>query len=356
VNPSRAELRKALLIIITYNSYDSLPDVVSSIREFEGDHPGNHVVVVENSSDSSVCDFIESNVKSERILIEVASRNEGFSHGVNLGYKLARDLWGDFDFVVLLNPDVISAGGVVCELVSRAAKHSGTNVGVWGVVLRDLHGDIDRGCARRVWNRRRFFALLLGYLDFVRVLRTAPQRLTEYEIQNDQSELAMVSGGLMCISADILEDGLDTLLPMYLEDQEICLRSRARGFGVHLFPDLELVHVGGASRKSITNHERALRLMELVEAPVQCMVRLQGYGLLSLRLTVLLGGISRLVAAPLSAVLKILFRVANFRGEVIWMWEQQRLAVWFVLWAIKGGPHSAGVTLAEYFQEYAAVE
>ncbi len=356
INAPRADVRAALLIIVTYNSHDSLPDLVSSIEKFVGDHRGNRAIVVENSEDPRVKDSIEARIKSDSVYVEVVPRNEGFSHGVNLGYKLAQDLWGDFEFIVLLNPDVLSAGHVVSELVNRAVDQRDANVGVWGAVLRDQDGAIDRGCARRVWNRRRFFSHLVGYHDLVTALRTTPRSLNEYEIAHDQSELAMVSGGLMCIAADVLADGMDTLLPMYLEDQEVCLRSLSKGLPVRLHADLELVHVGGASRKSVTDHEHALRIMELVEAPVQCMYRLQGYGLLSLRLTVLAGGAARLVAAPLLATARILFRHADFRDEVDWMTNQQRLALWFMRWAVKGRLHREEVSLKEYFQEYANVE
>ena len=344
--------RRALLVVVTYNSFDDLPDVVASIQRFIADHPSNHVIVVENSADSRVRDYVESTVPSARVLVEVATRNDGFSHGVNLGSSIAQGRWGEFDFVVLLNPDVKAAGGVVSELVNRAARHPRGDVGVWGAVLRDEARNIDRGCARRVWNRRRFFSHLTGYHDLVGALRTAPRSLSEHEIQHDQRELAMVSGGLMCISADVFGDGMDTLLPMYLEDQEICLRSLANGYSVRLHPDLELLHVGGVSRKSVTSHERALRIMELVEAPAQCMLRLQGYDQASLRATVFLGGLARFVAAPLAAAFKTATRRGSLRNELRWMIDQQRLATWFIQWSVTGTLHRDDVSLAQYLQEY----
>lgn len=272
---------------------------------------------------------------------------------MNLGYQSALNLWGGgFDFVVLLNPDVISAGPTVCELVNRAAGHP-SEVGVWGAVLTDPAGKLDRGCARRVWNLRRLFSHLVGYDNLVKVLRTAPRNLSEYEIQGNQSELAMVSGALMCIDSGLFGAGLNTLLPMYLEDQEICMRSLAEGHLIMLYPpDLVAVHAGGVSRKSLTDHDRALRIMELVEAPpVQCMARLQGYSALSLRLTVFLGGISRIVAAFfLAASFKVFLLRRGGSNQVAWMLEQQRLGgLWFALWAIKGAIHDEEVSLSDYF-------
>ncbi len=162
----------------------------------------------------------------------------------------------------------------------------------------------------------------------------------------------MVSGALMCIDSGLFGAGLNTLLPMYLEDQEICMRSLAEGHLIMLYPpDLVAVHAGGVSRKSLTDHDRALRIMELVEAPpVQCMARLQGYSALSLRLTVFLGGISRIVAAFfLAASFKVFLLRRGGSNQVAWMLEQQRLGLWFALWAIKGAIHDEEVSLSDYF-------
>ncbi|MFS0900891.1 glycosyltransferase [Mycolicibacterium litorale] len=341
------------MIVVTYNSYEALEDIKASVSKFASDHPGNHAIVIENSQDHRIAESIGSEASSDRVHAEVAAHNEGFSHGVNLGYRLAVKRWGTFDYIVLLNPDVVSAGPVLCELVNRAASEAAQGVGISGPVLRDQLGHVDRGGARRMWNRRRFFCHLAGVPEFTVILGTAPRSLTDHEIATDQSQLAMISGGSMCITADVFGDGLNTLLPMYFEDQELCIRSRAKGFSVRLHADLELVHVGGVSRKSVTTHEQALRIMELVESPVICMHQLQGYRLPPLRAIVLLGGISRMAAAPLAALLKIGLRRADVREQVTWLSSQYRLASWYIRWAIKGKLHRKQVSLAEYFREYA---
>lgn len=345
-------LRKALLVIVTYNSFELLPNVVGAVRAFIDDHPGNHAIVVENSADPRVPEFVESALGSDRVAVHVAVRNEGFSPAVNLGYRMAKDLWGSFDYIVLMNPDVIAAGRVLCNLVRRASPGVDGRGGIWGAVLRDENGHIDRGCARRVWNRRRLFSHVLGYPELVRALRTTPRSLSENEINSDQSELAMVSGGLMCISADVFDHGLDTHLPMYLEDQEICMRTIIAGRPVRLHPDLELLHVGGVSRKSTTANERALRIMELVESPALCMTRFQGYSFRSLRLTILLGGICRFVAASAAGVVKMALGREHLNDRSRWSVEQRRLARWIIVWSVRGPFHTKQVTLEQYLKKY----
>ena len=73
VDPDAPE-RRALMIVVTYNSFDDLPDVVASIRRFVADHPRNHVIVVENSADSRVRDYVESSEPSARVGFLVIAR------------------------------------------------------------------------------------------------------------------------------------------------------------------------------------------------------------------------------------------------------------------------------------------
>lgn len=344
----------ALTIVVTYNSYAALPDLIDSIRRFHDDHAGNHAVVVENSGDPRVEEFVRSHIASDRVFVVTAPSNGGFSHGVNLGYQAARQRWGQFEFIVLLNPDVLSAGETISKLVNRARRDRDADVGVWGVVLRDEHGRIDRGCARRVWNARRLFADLAGRPALTKVLGTPTRTLGEREIANDHQGLAIVSGALACIRSDVFGDGLDTLLPMYLEDQEICLRSARMGLAVRLYADLHAVHLGGVSRKSVTHYEHALRIMELVESPVQCMRRFHGYSVAWLRVTVLIGGVARLLVTPPVAIATVALGRSGVRDQFGWAADQWRIATWFMSWAISGKCHDEEVALAEYFDEYLA--
>ena len=344
--------RKALLIIVTYNSYDLLPEISGSIRSFETDNPGNFAVVIENSGDHRVAEYIDANTGSDRILVQVSRTNDGFSHAVNAAYSLAQERWGSFDFVVLLNPDVLSAGRTISELVNRAWHSSAAEYGIWSAPLRNERGEFDKGCARREWNLRRLFSDLLGYPPLAKLLLTPSRHLSQREIENDQSELAMVSGALMCIRSEVFADGLDTHLPMYLEDQEICLRNLKNGFKIRLYPDLETIHIGGVSRKSSPNVQRALKIMENVEASVQCMCRVQGYSLTRVRPVVFCGGLARLALAPIVAGFEMLFRKRNISDELGWLTDQLKLGYWSAWWAVRGKFHEHEISLSEYFREY----
>lgn len=341
-----------MLIVVTYNSRDLLPEIVASIRHFRNESLGNFAVVIENSGDQRIAEYIQLNLEADRVLVSVSPTNDGFSHGVNTAYALARDRWGRFDFVVLLNPDVISAGRAVSELVHRATLDSEGEYGIWSAPLRNERGEFDKGCARREWNLRRLFSDVLGYPPLAKLLLTRSRQLSQREIENDQTGLVLVSGALMCIRAQVFGAGLDTHLPMYLEDQEVCLRNLKYGFNVRLYPDLEAIHIGGVSRKSNPAVERALKIMENIEAPVQCMCRFQGYSLKSARLAVFFGGLARLAAAPIVAGVAVLLRNGSLGDRSLWLVDQVKHGYWSAWWAVRGKYHQQEISLSEYLREY----
>ena len=96
--------------------------------------------------------------------------------------------------------------------------------------------------------------------------------------------------------------GLDTRLPMYLEDQEICHRARTLGYRVVVCRTVQARHVGGASRKSHTGMARQLRMMELAAAPCMSLMDETGHRLRQLRVLVVAAGLVRVGVAAATAV------------------------------------------------------
>jgi len=142
----------------------------------------------------------------------------------------------------------------------------------------------------------------------------------------------MTSGAFMVIRADVFGAGLDDALPMYLEDQEVCIRARQMHQQVLVNTDVTIVHRGAESRLSAVAGQRDLRLMELAAAPVAAL-QLSGSGsLTSARFAIASGAIVRLVAATLAYLLAMLSRRRRD-----WARSQIQLARWLLDWA--ANPH-----------------
>jgi len=194
-----------------------------------------------------------------------ALSNVGFAQAVNLGARVLRHEFGSPSAVLLLNPDLESANGL--RDLARALTLDDT-VGVAGALLVDDDGALDRGCMRRLWTRRTLFAEAVGVPALAPLLAGRSRNLTVRAHESFQLT-DMVSGAFMLVRQEVFGHGLDTTLPMYLEDQEICMRAANTGLKVGVVPTARAVHSGGVSRRSLGSGRAqvVLRILELVEAP-----------------------------------------------------------------------------------------
>jgi hypothetical protein len=92
--------------------------------------------------------------------------------------------------------------------------------------------------------------------------------------------------------------------------------------------------------------------MDNVEAPAQYMARLQEYRIGQIRPTVFLGGMSRLVLAPVVGVARAVLGNSSLREEGSWISDQVKLGYWCMLWAVSGRFHYEQISLENYFTEY----
>jgi N-acetylglucosaminyl-diphospho-decaprenol L-rhamnosyltransferase len=325
VNPTLS----TLVVVITYRSGAAVVDLAATISGWLIGGSDRAAVFLDNSDDHECVATARAAVDpsvSDRFLAEVAPCNLGFSFGVNHAVELGRARWGEPQVVLLHNPDVATSAQVLDRVVALTDE---PGIGVAAPTLLAPDGTVDRGSARRVWNKRRLFATLVGLPALPGLLGT-PRRSISVDGAGVH-DVDFTSGAYMAIRKEVFGKGLDTRLPMYLEDQEICHRSHALGYRVVVSGDLSAEHVGGVSRKSNTAQRRELRLMELVVAPCLSLMDTSGVGERPLKLLVAAGGLVRgALAVPAS--------FGQRRERATWLRDQLTLSAWFVRWAVTPGP------------------
>lgn len=319
-----------LVVLVTYKSRDVVQPLLGSIRDWLAQTPEGRLAVIDNSGCQQtiavVREFTARN--ADHVHASVSTANLGFSPAVNLAVDEARQLWGRIQCVVLVNPDARIDATTLAELPEVLANPS---IGIVAPLLLDTGGSrVDRGSARRYWNRRRLFAEVAGAPRIARFLGTAPRQIAIPD-QVVPVDVDITSGALMAIRGELFGAGLDTRLPMYLEDQEICHRARTRGLRVVVMPDLRATHVGGDSRRKNPEAARQLRMMELAAAPAASLVDTGRRPFEQLRVVVALAAGARAGAAVLA-----LLSAGTFSARTRnWSLAQLRLSRWFLLWAFR---------------------
>ncbi|QFG69724.1 glycosyltransferase [Ornithinimicrobium pratense] len=322
--PESATRVRVLVVVVTYNSASLIRDLSAALEEWLERDPGFRLAVIENSHSQETVDVVREATQesSDKVMITLAARNLGFAPAVNAAVSAAEHQWGTADVIVLLNPDVSTSGSAL----SAVAEHlQDRTIGISAPMLVDVNGRPDRGVARRYWNRRRLFAEVLGAPSLALGLGTAPRHIS---LHRTPADVDITSGAFMAIRREVFGVGLDTRLPMYLEDQEICHRAHQLGYRVVVLPGVIAQHVGAHSRKTNAPMQRQLRMMELAKAPALSLMDVGGTSAAGVRAIVASAGTARFTVALTAAIASVVTR-----RHREWARSQMRLGTWFVAWA-----------------------
>jgi GT2 family glycosyltransferase len=211
------------IIVLTWNGRERLPISLRPLATLEGDH---EVLVVDNGSTDGSAD--EARRLMPRAHVLENGRNLGFAEGNNRGIAYA--LQRGATHVALVNDDMALDPGWLAALLADERAHP--EAGILGGrvlfldrpdVINSTGIEVDR-CLR---SRDR---------DFDRPLAQAPTRAA--------GSVLAVTGGAMLIARRVLEGvgSFDGSLFAYCEDYDLCLRARARGFGVRYVPGAVSYH------------------------------------------------------------------------------------------------------------------
>ncbi|HEV2776015.1 MAG TPA: glycosyltransferase [Solirubrobacteraceae bacterium] len=198
-----------------------------------------------------VCDNDGDFPQREGTTVIRPSANIGFGAGVNAA---AREAAGEY--LLIANPDTDLGASAAGALIAR--MQSEPALGVLGprLVYPDGRPQINGG---------RFSGVLA---EASRTLRLgAHLRRTRGRLRRDVAPSALrlvnrdwISGAVMVLRADAFRavGGFDTGYWMYFEDEDLCRRLRARGFGVAVDAGVTVTHrVGGSGSTADPYRSRA---------------------------------------------------------------------------------------------------
>lgn len=253
-----------LIVVVAFNVTDLIRAQSETLRDWLVADDSACLIVLDNSASADTIQVVRDVTAdvSARVIAEVSDHNAGFSPAVNDAVARAEVAWGELESIMLLNPDVTTDAATIAAVF---AGLDDPRVGISAPLLVDETGAADRGSLRRSWNRRRLFAEVVGAPGLARLLGSPARSIRASRA--GRIDVDFTSGAFMAIRRAVLGEGLDTRLPMYLEDQEICHRAGRAGLAVRVDTRLRALHTGGHSRKSHTAMARQLRQMELATAP-----------------------------------------------------------------------------------------
>lgn len=218
------------VIIISFNTRklteECLASVIKSLKETKLTY---EIIVVDNVSEDGTREMLKKKFPSVKTILN--SENVGFGKGNNQGIRTAKG-----EYVLLLNSDTVVLNNAIGKLVSYAKQHPNAFI---GPKLLNPDRSPQSSCGP-FFSLPVVFASLFLKGDFIGLTRWSPNRARKVD---------WVSGA--CILAPkklFMQDLLfDENIFMYMEEIDLLMRARKKGYPTYFYPRSLIVHLGAAS-------------------------------------------------------------------------------------------------------------
>jgi len=239
--PASSTAVDVLVVIVTYNSYDIVADLLKTLPDAL-DGITWSVAVADNDSHDATVDVVRM-MAPGAILVEMG-RNAGYAAGINAAIMAGPPSHS----VLILNPDTRLDPGSIAPMFARLRD---PGVGIVVPRLLDANRQLVRTLRREPTVRRALGDTILtarraGRFPAWSELVVEPRSYTE------ESSADWAAGPIMLVSRECFDvcGGWDESFFLYSEETEFCLRARDHGFKLVLTPGVETVHLGGESQTS----------------------------------------------------------------------------------------------------------
>ena len=230
------------VVIVSFNTRDLLRECLQSLA-VEAAGIDHEVIVVDNASRDESAQMVAAEFPQARLL--ASSVNLGFAAANNRAFALARG-----QFVVLLNSDAFLKPGALQQAVALMKAHSKMGVGGGRLVGRD--GE---------WqpSARQFPSLLNDLLALTGLAARFPRSRffgradRTWADETQACEVDWVPGAFSIIRRDVMEavGGFEEDFFLYYEEVDLCRRIKKMGYQIWYWPQIEVIHYGGESSKTV---------------------------------------------------------------------------------------------------------
>lgn len=256
-------------VILHYLTIEDTKKSINSI--IENCHSKNYVIiVVDNCSPNGTGKILKNKYKSDNVEVYLNSKNEGFSKGNNVGFRIAKEKYG-CNFIVLMNNDTkILQDNFDKKIIDNYYK---TGYGVLGPMIIDPSGQNNSNPMRieeytlqnaisdkNMW-KKLYIKSLLGLEKFHPFMKQSSANLCEKikKVIDIPMENVMLHGCFLVFSPLYIQkyDGIDEKTFLYGEEHMLYLRMKADGLLMRYDPQFQIFHAEAATTsKTIDTQKR----------------------------------------------------------------------------------------------------
>ncbi len=218
------------IIIVSFNTRQLLDDCLASVySSLKGSNITHEIIVVDNISKDGSRQMVRK--KYPDVVLIANRQNVGFGKANNQGIKKARGT-----HVLLLNSDTIVQDDAIVKLVTFSHDHPTVFV---GPKLYNRDGSVQTS-GGPFFRLPVVFAALFLKGDHIGMTRQSP---------DDTRFLDWVSGACIIAPRKLFLDDLlfDEGIFMYMEEVDLLMRARAKGYRTMFYHEAHITHLGSGS-------------------------------------------------------------------------------------------------------------
>jgi hypothetical protein len=225
------------IIIVSFNTKELLKEcLIECKKQIVGIK--SEIIVVDNDSKDGSFEMLKKEFP-EVISIQ-SGGNIGFAAANNLGYKIAKG-----EYILLLNSDAFIKENGLKKALEKIKNNK--EIAVLGAKLIGKKGEWQPS-ARTFPSIKNDFFILSGLSFKFKNSKIFGKPDMTYKDQNQEIYCDWIPGAFALIRKEALEDKIfDERFFMYFEEVDMCLNLKRKGWKVLYYPEVEVVHLGGAS-------------------------------------------------------------------------------------------------------------
>ena len=229
------------VVVVTFNSADTLPGLLSSLQQGLGDIANCEVVVVDNASTDNSVELVEEHPLDARVIR--SPRNAGYAAAINMAAETIRS---NADLLIL-NPDIRIFENTVRNLQTCLSDPA---VGIAVPRILEESGELS-------FSLRRDATLASTWLEAILGGQLADRYglgeiLSEPAFYDAPLDVEWATGAILMVSAQARKQvgDWDESFFLYSEEVDFMRRVRRAGLKVRYSPKALAVHIGGDTHAS----------------------------------------------------------------------------------------------------------
>lgn len=218
------------VVIVSFNTKKLLDNCLTSLyKSIRGKLFDVEIIVVDNVSTDGTREMLAK--KYPKVITLYNSENIGFGRANNQGIKKSKG-----EYILLLNSDTIIPDHAIKKLYEFTKKHPRSFV---GPKLLNMNRTSQTSCGP-FFSLPVVFAALFLKGDVIGLTRSSPRKTKRVD---------WVSGACIMAAKKLFMDDLlfDEKIFMYMEEVDLLMRAKKKGYGTYFYAGSPIIHLGGGS-------------------------------------------------------------------------------------------------------------